>query len=503
MRPTYSVWLTREVDHEVVVVGSGFSGLGMAIRLKQEGQHDFIVLEKSSELGGVWRDNRYPGCACDVPSHLYSYSFEPNPDWSRVYAPAPEIHDYLRRCAEKHGVGEHLWLDSPLQVADYDDSSGVWTLTVGGPRDSPAVVRCRALVLAVGPMHEPAFPDVPGLGDFAGEVAHTAIWDPEPTVRGRRVGVVGTGASGAQVVPELASRASNLTVFQRTPSWVLPKRDRAIDRSTRRALARAPALARAYRGALYWRAEALAEGFTSYPRVRRGVEQVARHHLREQVADPGLRDRLTPDHVLGCKRVVLSDDYYPALQRDNVVLVTSTIRRIEPDGVVTADGTRHRLDALVLATGFDVTGSYAFMDVFGRDGRNLGNEWRADRMEAHLGTTVHGFPNLFTLLGPNTGLGHSSMVLMIEAQADLVVELLKERDRRRARSVEVLPEVQAAYNTDLHRRSRRSVWESGCTSWYLDRHGVNRIAWPGTTAAFRRQTRRFRPGDYAFTGVRA
>ncbi len=502
MSPTYSVWLTRDVDHEVVVVGSGFSGLAMAIRLKQAGQHDFLVLEKAADLGGTWRDNRYPGCACDVPSHLYSYSFEPNPDWSRVYAPAPEIHDYLRRCAEKYDITSHLWFDSPLQVAEYDEGSGVWTLTIGGPREHPAVVRCRALVLAVGPMHEPSFPDIPGLGEFAGELAHTAMWDPAPTVDGRRVGVLGTGASGVQVVPELARRASDLTVFQRTPAWVLPRNDQPIDAATRRRFARMPALARAHRQSLHWRAESRAAGFTSYPPGPTAIERIARDHLRDHVSDPALRQRLTPDYALGCKRVVLSDDYFPTLQQDHVSLVTSAVDRVEPDGVVTADGARHRLDTLVLATGFDVTGSYAFMDVFGRAMRNLGNEWREGGMEGHLGTTAHGFPNLFTLLGPNTGLGHTSMVLMIEAQADLVIELLKERDRRRAQSVEVLPEVQAAFNADLRRRSRRSVWESGCASWYLDRDGVNRVAWPGSAGAFRRLTRRVRPEDYAFAGVR-
>jgi cation diffusion facilitator CzcD-associated flavoprotein CzcO len=502
VRPTYSVWLTREVDHEVVVVGSGFSGLAMAINLKKHGQHDFIVLEKSADLGGTWRDNRYPGCACDIPSHLYSYSFEPNPAWSRAYSPAGEIHDYLKRCASKYAVEDHLWFDSPLQVAEYDETSGVWTLTIGGPREHPAVIRCRALVLAVGALHEPAFPDAPGLGDFAGEVVHTAWWDPAMSLKGKRVGVVGTGASSTQLIPEIAPRAAELTVFQRTPPWILPKNDREFGRVTRRLFERLPSLHRAYRSSLYWRSEAQVLGFTSYPFFMKAAQRIALRHLRSQVADEGLLGLLTPDYTMGCKRILLADNYYPALQRDNVALETTPIDHVDATGVVTADGTRRDLDVLVLGTGFDVSGSYAFLDIFGKDGRNLGNEWTGEQMEAHLGAAVSGFPNLFTLLGPNTGLGHNSMLLMIEAQVDLIIEALKERDRRRARSVEVLTEVQEDFNRGLQRRSRGSVWLSGCHSWYLDKTGVNRVIWPGSTVSFRRQTRDFRPERYVFDGVR-
>lgn len=502
MSATYSLWPDREADLDVVIVGSGFSGLGMAIKLKQHGQHDFVILEKGDEIGGTWRDNRYPGCACDVPSHLYSYSFEPNPHWSRTYSTGQEIQAYLHHCAHKYAIDDHVWLNSPLQIALYDEATGVWTLTIGGPTARPRVIRCRALILGVGALHEPTLPDVPGLENFEGDLVHTAGWNPMLSLEHKNVGVIGTGASSIQVIPQIAPDVAELTIFQRTPPWILPKHDPEFSESAQDRFERRPRLARLYRSSIYWRNEARSIAFTTYPGMLKAAQLVARKHIRSQVSNPELREQLTPDYTMGCKRVLASSDYYPTFTRDNVHLVTTDIERVEPKAVVTTDGRRHEVDVLVLGTGFDVTGSFAFLDITGRDGRRLEKDW-ALGMEAYLGTTVVGYPNLFTLVGPNTGLGHTSMLIMIEAQVDLVIETLKERDRRGARSVEVLPRVQREFNNQLQRRSSRSVWLTGCHSWYLDKSGVNRIIWPASTVAFRRQTSRYRPEDYRFEGTRA
>lgn len=483
-------------DYEAVVVGSGFAGIAMAIALKRQGIHDFVVLEKGDDLGGTWRDNTYPGCACDVPSHLYSYSFELKADWSRAYASAPEILDYVRHCCTKYGLDPHLRFGYRLDVARYEEESGLWRLTVRTPTGI-VQARCRTLVMAVGALHEPARPDIAGLDDFGGPVVHTAAWDHSVTLQGKRVGVIGTGASAIQVVPQVAPATGRLTVFQRTPPWVLPKEDPEYSPAAQRRFARWPWLAWLKRAAIYWTNEARVVGFARHPRAMKVAERMARRHLHAQVADPDLRERLTPDYTIGCKRILVSSDYYPALQRDNVHLETAGIDHVENGAVVTTDGRRHELDVLVLATGFDVIGTYQHLEVVGRDGRNLGHEW-AKAPEAYLGTTVEGFPNLFTLVGPNTGLGHTSMLIMIEAQAELVLRAMRERDRRQARAVEVEAAAQEAFNDELQRRSASAVWLTGCRSWYLDDSGVNRALWPWSTVAYRRRTARFQPGHYRF-----
>ena len=484
------------LDYEVVVVGSGFAGIGMAIALKGRGIHDFVVLEKADDLGGTWRDNTYPGCACDVPSHLYSYSFEPKHDWSRAYATAPEILDYLRHCSRKHGVDPHLRFGARLDAARYEEESGTWRLTVR-TRTGIAQARCRSLVMAVGALHVPARPDISGLDDFTGPVVHTAAWDHSVPLQGRRVGVIGTGASAIQLVPEVAPQAARLTVFQRTPPWVLPKEDPEFSEAAKRRWARWPWLARLRRAAIYWQNESRVLAFSSHPKAMKVAERMARRHLRAQVADPALRDRLTPDYTIGCKRILVSGDYYPALQRENVDLETTAIARVEADAVVLTDGRRVEADTLVLGTGFEVIGTYQHLEVLGVGGRDLGQEW-AKAPEAYLGTAVEGFPNLFTLVGPNTGLGHTSMILMIEAQVGLVLQAMQERDRRGARSIEVDPQAQEQFNRAVQERSASAVWLTGCRSWYLDSSGVNRALWPWSTVAFRRRTARLRAEHYRF-----
>ncbi|MEV0150595.1 MULTISPECIES: NAD(P)/FAD-dependent oxidoreductase [unclassified Nonomuraea] len=472
----------------IVIVGAGFSGICMGIKLKQAGYHDFVILEQAGDLGGTWRDNTYPGCACDVPSPLYSYSFELNPDWPRLFSRQPDIWAYLRRCADGHGVTPHIRYGTRVVSMGYDDRRHGWDVTT----EDGGVLRPHAVVSAVGALHVPAFPDVPGRETFEGPAFHSSRWDHSVDLTGRRVAVIGTGASAAQFVPRIAPRAARLTVFQRTPPWVHPKPDVAL---AGRAL-RLPGAARALRHALYWLLEARALGFTVHPRLMAAQERAARAHLRAQVPDPELRRRLTPDYTIGCKRVLISSDYYPALTRPNVELVTRPVTEIRPRAVVDATGAEHEADVIVYGTGFKVTDALREQRIVGRDGLKLQDAWR-DGIEAYYGVTTAGFPNLFFLLGPNTGLGHNSVVFMIEAQARYVLDCLRLLSRTGARALDVRPERQRAFNRRLRARLDPLVWNAGgCRSWYLDEHGVNRTIWPGFTFEYWARTRKANPRAY-------
>jgi cation diffusion facilitator CzcD-associated flavoprotein CzcO len=476
--------------HRVAVVGTGFSGLGMAVRLAERGE-DFVVLEKAKDVGGTWRDNRYPGCACDIPSRLYSFSFDLKPDWSRDYATADEIWSYLRDVADRRGVRERVEFGADLASAVYDVERRRWSLQSADGRAWTA----DALVLGVGALHEPRLPDIDGLASFAGPVIHSALWPDHDRLDGRRVAVVGTGASAVQMVPELAQRVSQLTVFQRTPAWILPKRDREWGHRRRRLFARFPALQRAVRWATFWELEARVPLFTRWPALARLAQRLAVRHLHRSVTDPVVRERLTPDYTMGCKRILLSNDYWPAFDRDNVQLVTDPLTRVTPDAVVTADGTRHVVDAVVLGTGFDLSGSFERIDIRGLEGQSLSQAW-ADGMPSNLGITVAGFPELYVLLGPNTGLGHNSVVLMIELATSYVLDCL---DRGRGGARVTTASAQDRFTAEMRRRSRHTVWASGCRSWYLDRFGNNTAIWPGSVVGYWWRTRRV--DDTAFEPV--
>jgi cation diffusion facilitator CzcD-associated flavoprotein CzcO len=476
--------------HRVAIIGSGFSGLGMAIRLKQAGIDDFVVLERASDLGGTWRDNTYPGCQCDVESNLYSYSFAPSPTWSRTYAPQAEIWDYLRACAEKFGLGPHIRYQHEVSSATWDGAAALWRLdTAGGPFSADV------LVAAAGPLSEPSVPAIPGLSEFPGPQFHSAVWDHGVDLTGKRVAVVGTGASAIQFVPRIQSTVAQLYLFQRTPPWVLPHRDRKV-RGVARALYKAiPGWQRLVRAGVYWSRELFVIPFM---KVRQDSvpERLARGHLEKQVADPGLRARLTPDYAVGCKRILISNDYYPALQQPNVELVTDEIQEVRGRAIVTAGGDEREVDMIILATGFRVTEMPFASRVIGRQGRCLADQWSGSPA-AYRGTAVAGFPNLFFLLGPNTGLGHTSVLLMLEAQLRYVMGCLRHLERSGMAAIEVKPEAQEAFNADVQSRLRDTVWNAGgCRSWYLDRSGRNTTIWPGTTWSYIRLLRRFDPMAY-------
>jgi len=474
----------------IVIIGTGFAGLGMAIRLKQEGIDDFVVLEKADDVGGTWRENTYPGVQCDVPSHLYSFSFAPNPDWTRTFPLGDEIRAYLRDCAQRYGVLPHIRFGREVRSAEWDDDAQRWTLET-----SDETLTAQILVAGTGPLNEPSIPDLPGLDGFEGRAYHSAQWDHTHDLKNERVAVVGTGASAIQLIPRIQPDVSELTVFQRTPPWVVPHNDRPITPLEKRVYETLPAAQLAMRAGIYWGRETFALGFID-TRFAKLPEAMARRHIKRHVPDPELRRKVTPSYTIGCKRVLISNDYYPALMQPNVELVTDGIAEVRPHAIVTADGTEHEVDTIIFGTGFHVTDPPAAEVVRGRDGRTLAETWDGS-MQAHRGTTIAGFPNLFFLVGPNTGLGHNSIVFMIESQLNYVPDALRTMDARGAASVDVRPEAQAAFNERIQAQLRKTVWNSGgCSSWYLDRNGRNSTLWPGFTWPFRRLLRHFDPEHY-------
>ncbi|RKP52650.1 flavin-containing monooxygenase [Trinickia fusca] len=484
----------------IAIVGSGFAGIGMAIRLKRMGITSFAIYEAAADIGGTWRDNRYPGAACDVPSHLYSFSFEPNPSWSRAFGEQREILAYLKHCAHKYGIEPFIRCHARVQAARFDDAAGVWRLDLATGRSGATheQVEADVVIAANGPLSRPALPRIAGLERFEGKLFHSARWDHDYPLEGKTVAVIGTGASAVQFVPHIQPRVATLHLFQRTAPWIMPRPDREIDARQQRLFRRLPIAQRLARWALYWQHEARALAFVVNPKWTKGPSRFALSYLGRRVKDPALRAKLTPDYLLGCKRVLLSSDYYPALTQPNVDVVTTPIREIVADGVVTSDGTHHRVDAIICGTGFQVNDAGAPFTVIGAHGADLDARWRSVGPEAYLGTSVAGFPNFFMMIGPNTGLGHNSMIYMIESHIAYIADCLRLLRRRGARTMEVKADTQHAYNERLQRAMRGTVWASGCRSWYLAETGKNTALWPGFTFTFRRLTRRAQAADYRF-----
>jgi cation diffusion facilitator CzcD-associated flavoprotein CzcO len=483
-----------EVD--VAIVGSGFSGLGMAIRLKREGRDDFVVLERGDDVGGTWHFNTYPGCACDVPSHLYSFSFAPNPGWSHTYSPQPEIRDYLQRTATEFGIRPHLRLNCTVLGARWDDGERRWVLDT-----TDGQIRARVLVAGLGPLTEPKIPDIPGLADFEGATFHSARWDHDYDLTGKRVASIGTGASAIQYVPAIQPKVERLHVFQRTAPWVVRHTNRPVTRLERRVYRTFPALQRLVRGGIYTAREALVLGFVKRPRLMKLVQRLAELHIRRSISDPELRRKVTPDYTIGCKRILPSNRWYPALEEPNVELVTSGVREVRANSIVDEDGVEREVDAIVFGTGFHVLDMPGAQLVRGRDGRTLDELWQGSP-RAHLGATVAGFPNMFLLLGPNTGLGHGSMVYMVESQVEHVLGALRAMDRAGAETVEVRAGAVERYNAEIDARMPGTVWSTGCKSWYLDDTGRNGSLWPDWTWRFRQRAARFEEGDYVLEPAR-
>ena len=496
--PPQSAGAAEAADFPIAILGTGFGGLGLAIRLKQAGMNDFVVLEKAGDVGGTWRDNTYPGCQCDIPSHLYSFSFAPNPNWTRLFPLQEEIESYLKDVARRFGVLEHIRFHHEVTGAAWDDDAGLWRIeTSQGP------LTAQVAVTAQGGLSEPAIPPIPGLESFEGTVFHSARWDHEHDLAGQRVAVIGTGASAVQFIPHIQPEAARLTLFQRTPPWILPHPDRELSERQQRLFRRVPAVMKLLRATIYAFFESRVIPFTRRPELMKAGEAQALRHLRKQVADRELRRKLTPHYRMGCKRILMSNTYYPALAAANAEVVTEPIGEVRPHAIVTADGVEREVDTIILGTGFRVTDFSMLGAIRGRDGRTMDEVFRGSP-QGYLGTVVTGFPNLFLLTGPNTGLGHNSIVYMLESQFNYIVDGLRTLRARGAESFDVRPEVQEAYNAELQKQLEGTVWNTGgCASYYLDRNGLNTTLWPGWTWQYRRRTRRFDASSYRFAPARA
>lgn len=464
----------------IAIVGAGFSGIAMAARLRRSGLDDFVILEKASGIGGAWQHNTYPGCRCDVPSHLYSLSFAPNPEWSRTYSGQPEIRDYLRACVDRFGLHPHLETGAGMNGATWRDDN-MWEIDT-----EAGSYTADLLICGVGPLDEPLIPELPGLGNFRGKIMHSARWDHDYDLTEKRVASIGTGASAIQYVPEIQRQVARLHVFQRTAPWVMPHDDRPITDRERRRYRRFPLLQKLARARVYIAKELLVLGFVKRPRLMEKLQNISLAHMRKAIKDPELRSKVQPHYTLGCKRLLPSNRWYPALAEPNVDLVSGAVDEVREHSVVGADGVEREVDAIIFGTGFHVTDMPVAQLVRGRDGRLMADGFRGSP-RAFLGTAVPGFPNFFLLLGPNTGLGHSSMVYMIEAQVEHVLRTIRDMDRRAATVVEVRPEEHARFNRHVDERMRGTVWEKGgCNSFYHDANGRNATIWPDWTWRFRR-----------------
>jgi cation diffusion facilitator CzcD-associated flavoprotein CzcO len=476
----------------VAIIGTGFAGLGMAIQLRRHGIDDFLVIERADDVGGTWRDNTYPGAACDIRSDLYSFSFFPKPDWANHYAQQPEILEYLRSAAEQFDLYPQILFGAELTSASWDNDELVWQIQTS--RES---FTATVLVAGAGPLIDPKWPEIIGLDTFTGPRFHSARWDHDIDLAGKTIAVIGTGASSIQFVPELQKIAARVTVFQRSAPWILPRADAATSSLRRSLFTRIPLLQRASRRWIFTRAETQFAGFR-YARVGKLIESLALRYLRSAVEDPVLRAKLTPTFRLGCKRILISSAFYRAITKPNVELVTEPIGSISGDSVRTTYGSTRHFDVLICGTGFNATRPPVARLLHGRGGVLLADRW-APHMSALRGTTVQDFPNLFLLVGPNTALGHNSIIYIIEAQLDYVLGALAAMDRRNAAAIEPTPVAQSGYNEKLQRSLANSVWSTGgCTSFYLDEAGMNTTLWPHRAALFRRAVSRFRPGEYTF-----
>ena len=457
----------------------------MAIALKKAGINSFAILEKANDVGGTWRDNHYPGCACDVQSHLYSFSFEPNPNWTRMYAPQPEIKKYLQHCARKYGLLPHLQFGQEVKKAIYDEKNKLWRLETAAGKTLTA----RMVVSGMGGLSTPAYPNIKGLDQFKGVTFHSQDWQHDYPLEGKKVAVIGTGASAIQFVPQIVPKVGRLDLYQRTPPWIMPKPDRAITSAERALFKYAPKTQEAMRNAIYLQLESRVLGFVVNPQIMKLAELQARRHIRQSIKDPALRKKVTPDYTFGCKRVLISNDYLPSLAQPNVDVITHGIKEVRANSIIGDDGQERQVDAIIFGTGFKAQDPIPRGAVFGKGGVDLIDTWQ-EGAQAYLGSAVNGFPNFFMLMGPNTGLGHSSMVFMIEAQAQYIVQCLNTIRDRGLSYMDVRKDVQASYTRDIQQRLQKSVWASGCQSWYLSADGHNGAAWPGFTWQYWLVTRR-------------
>lgn len=482
------------VQTDVAIIGLGFGGIGLGIKLRQAGWHDFQIFEQASSLGGTWRDNTYPGAACDVPSHLYSFSFEPNPKWTKAFAPQSEILAYLEYCSKKYELEKNTTFNTQIKSARFDEEAGMWTLTTSKGR----LIKAKMVVAATGALNKPAYPKIPGLDQFKGAKFHTAEWDHSFDLKGKSVAVIGTGASAIQVVPGIASSVGQLSLFQRTPPWIMPKFDHAIGPIKKWSYSHLPITQNIARKSVYLFGELVTPIFLRDSFLSRVAESLGKRYIRSQIKGTALQAKVTPNYHIGCKRVLLSDDYYAALNRSNVDVVSDGIKEITQDGIVTEQGEKKVVDAIIMATGFKVPVASAPFEVIGLNGRDLNKEW-AQGSEAYKGISVSGYPNLALIMGPNTGPGNTSVIFYIESQLNYIMKYLNKLKDRNIAYMDVQPKVQQQFVEMIDKRMENTVWTSGCQSWYLTENGRNTTLWPGFSAEYRMQTASFESSKYSIT----
>lgn len=480
------------MDHphyRVAVLGAGMSGLCMAIELRQHGIGDFVVLEKAAAVGGTWRENTYPGVACDVPSHVYSFSFELNPDWSQAFSGGEEIRAYCERCVERYGLAPHLRFHAEVTSLVFDDHCWQIKLADGSSLSADHVVS------GLGGLHRPNHPAIEGREAFAGPVFHTAEWDHDQDLRGKRVAIIGTGASAVQVLPSIAADVEEVTVFQRSPAWVFPRMANDISAARRARYRRFPALMRLHRYFLWLLMDAFGTlSLRRGSRLHARLERRARDFLEREVRDPKVRRKLTPDYAAGCKRRCISDDYLASFNRSNVHLVSEPVTQIEAGGIRDAEGKLHEVDVIIEATGFKPFDIHEYVEIRGRDGIRLQEQWR-ERVESYRTVMTPGFPNFFMLLGPNSATGHTSALIMIESQARFVTRCLRLLAEREARHVEPTPEATGRFNQRIRRDMRRMVFSGGCNAWYTDDQDHNYTLWPYSALRFCAEFLRLKPKE--------
>mgnify|MGYP001570123449 CR=1 FL=1 len=475
----------------IAIIGTGFGGLGLAIKLKKAGFNNFTLFEKASDVGGVWRDNTYPGAACDVPSHLYSFSFEQDLGWEHRFGKSEEIYQYLRYCADKYDIRPHIRFNTEIAGADFDESTGRWTLHTSTAETHQAQV----MVAAVGQLNRPAYPRLKGLENFQGKTFHSATWDHHYNLTGKRVAVIGTGASAIQFVPEIVKHVAHIDLYQRSAPYVLPKPDKAYAPLAKLLFRQVPFLQTLDRAWQYSYHELRQLGFTNTINEMAIVEHMFHRHIRDIVKDNKFRHRLTPDYPIGCKRILISNHWYKALIEPNVDVISDDITEVLPNGIRTSDGQLREVDVIIYGTGFTATDFLAPMQITGVAGRDLKQAWK-DGAEAYLGLTVSGFPNLFMLYGPNTNLGHNSIVYMLESQINYVVDAVRKLDRGSLRYLNLRTDIEDDFNQEVQQRMKKTVWAQGCTSWYQTATGKNTNNWPGHTFEYRKRTQHLNLDHY-------
>jgi cation diffusion facilitator CzcD-associated flavoprotein CzcO len=489
----------KHLETTVAIIGSGFSGLGMAIQLRRRGRDDFLVLEKSHDIGGTWRDNTYPDCGCDVPTAIYSYSFEQNPYWSKMWCSQAEIQAYLQRLTDKYDLRRKVVFGTKIVDYEWDQAAARWHLRSADGR----TVTAQFVVLGIGGLDVPRIPKLNGIESFEGVAFHSAQWDHSVDLTGKKVAVIGTGASAIQFVPSIAERVGQLQLYQRSPPWVLGRLDPAIPKVFQMLFAKLPLAHKIWRDTIYLVAESM--GLMLYGlggNLSKALKWAAKANIRKSIKDPVLVAKLTPDYQIGCKRLLFSRTYYPALARPNTEVITDGIAEVRPGSIVAADGTERAVDAIIYATGFHVIDRFDGIDVRGVDGTSMMPRWKSDGFQGHMGITVAGLPNAFVLTGSNTGVSYTSLVFMIEQQIQFVLRAMDRVQQRAATSIRVREDAQDRFNADIQRRSAGKPWTTGgCTNWFVDDKGINRILWPGFTWQYWRAVRNFDETEFEFTGA--